>query len=321
MAGRRGGRDFAARVLAAPGAGAPADSLTLDRIGDVWAGRFRAFAGPCEVLVDTADRSEALALAHESREEAHRIERKFSRYRDDSVVHRIHAAGGAPVEVDDETAGLLDYAATCHVESGGRFDITSGVLRRAWTFDGGTRVPTVRAIAEALALVGWGRVGWARPWFTLPPGMEIDLGGIGKEYAVDLAARRLAGRAGSAFLVNFGGDLFASGPRRGGQPWIAGLDDPERTGLAVTHRIELLCGGVATSGDARRYVMVEGRRLGHILDPRTGWPVEGAPRSVTVFAATCLEAGTLATFAVLHGPDARNFLERQGVQFQIGGGG
>lgn len=321
MAERRRGRDPAARVRAAPGAGAPADSLTLDRMGDLWVGRFRAFAGACEVLVDTADRSEALALVDEAREEALRVERKFSRYRTDSVVHRIHAAGGAPVEVDDETAGLLDYAATCHVESGGRFDITSGVLRRAWTFDGGMREPTLRAIAAALALVGWGRVRWERPWFTLPAGMEIDLGGIGKEYAVDLAARRLLGRAGSGFLVNFGGDLFASGPRRGGRPWIAGLDDPERTGLAVSHRIELQRGGVATSGDARRYVMHEGRRLGHILDPRTGWPVEGAPHSVTVFAPTCLEAGTLATFAILHGPDARTFLERQGVQFQIAAGG
>jgi len=309
---QRQDRGSAARVSA------PADEVALERLDDYCVGRFRAFAGPCETLVDTSDLAEARALIEEARNEALRIERKFSRYRTDSVVHHIHAAAGTPVEVDEETAGLLDYAATCHAESGGRFDITSGVLRHAWTFDGGTRVPDRETLTRWLAQVGWSRVTWTRPWFTLPAGMEIDLGGIGKEYAVDLAARRLAARSARAFLVNFGGDLFASGPRCGDRPWIAGLDDPARPGLAITHRIELARGGVATSGDARRYVMHEGRRLGHILDPRTGWPVEGAPRSVTVFAATCLEAGTLATFAILHGPDARAFLDAQGVQFEIG---
>jgi thiamine biosynthesis lipoprotein len=305
-----------------PAATAPA-APTLERVDDYHVGRFRAFAGPCEMLADTCERAVAERMLEEVRDEALRIERKFSRYRTDSVVHAIHAMAGAAIEVDDETASLIDYAATCHAESGGRFDITSGVLRRVWTFDGGTNVPTPDAVARVLALVGWSRVTWERPRLSLPAGMEIDLGGIGKEYAVDRAALRLAalrpaGREVPAFLVNFGGDLFASGPRGGGRPWIAGVDDPERSGLAITHRIELTRGGVATSGDARRYVMHEGRRLGHILDPRTGWPVEGAPRSVTVFAATCLEAGTLATFAVLHGPAAREFLEGQGVLFEIG---
>lgn len=306
-----------------PTAGTEPAAPTLERVDDYHVGRFRAFAGPCEVLADTRERAVAERMLTEARDEALRIERKFSRYRTDSVVHAIHAMAGAAIEVDDETANLIDYAATCHAESGGRFDITSGVLRRVWTFDGGTRVPAPDAVARVLALVGWSRVTWQRPRLTLPEGMEIDLGGIGKEYAVDRAALRLtalgsSGPAVPAFLINFGGDLFASGPRGGGRPWLAGVDDPERSGRAITHRIELMQGGVATSGDARRYVMHQGRRLGHILDPRTGWPVEGAPRSVTVFAATCLEAGTLATFAILHGPGAREFLAGQGVLFEIG---
>jgi FAD:protein FMN transferase len=297
---------------------ASAEEPTLERINDYHLGRFRAFAGPCEVLADTDDPDEARRLFDAARDEALRIERKFSRYRADGAVHGIHAAAGRPVEVDEETAGLLDYAATCHAESGGRFDITSGVLRRVWTFDGGTRVPSREAVAQVLPHVGWSRVRWERPWFTLPEGMEIDFGGFGKEYAVDRAARQLGVLGGAAFLVNFGGDLFASGPRRGDRPWIAGVDDPTRSGRAITHRIEFTGGGVATSGDARRFVMHEGRRLGHILDPRTGWPIEGAPSSVTVFASTCLEAGTLATFAILHGRGAREFLEGQRVLFQIG---
>jgi FAD:protein FMN transferase len=299
--------------LPPPGAAEP----VLQREDDDFVGRFTAMGGPCEVLADTDDAEEARALVTEARDEALRIERKFSRYRADSVVSAIHRAAGAPVEVDGETAQLLDYAALCHEESEGRFDITSGVLRRVWTFDGGDRVPSAEAVAALLPLVGWGRVRWQAPWLTLPAGMEIDLGGIGKEYAVDRAATRIAARARCAFLVNFGGDLLASGSRRGGRPSIVGVDDPERTGEAVTHRIELPRGGLATSGDARRWVMHRGRRLGHILDPRTGWPVEGAPRAVTVLAPTCLEAGTLATFAILQGACARAFLEAQRVAFHI----
>ena len=177
-------------------------------------------------------------------------------------------------------------------------------------------MPTESAVRDCLRDVGWHRVTWRDSTLTLPPGMEIDLGGIGKEYAVDRAAECLAAATAEAFLVNFG-DLFARGPRRGGRPWQVGVDDPERTGEAERYRVELTRGGLATSGDARRFVLWQGRRLGHILDPRTGWPVEGAPRSVTVLAPTCLEAGSLATMACLQGPGARAFLEAQGVQFRI----
>ncbi|MBI1796384.1 MAG: FAD:protein FMN transferase [Candidatus Eisenbacteria bacterium] len=293
------------------------DAPALERVDDYWIGRFTAMASPCEVLVDGDDRDEALAACSAARLEALRIEAKFSRYRDDNIVHRIQHACGRPVEVDAETAGLLDYAARCWTESDGRFDVTSGALRRVWTFDGGDRVPDAASLRHALARVGWRRVSWRPPVLTMPEGMEIDLGGIGKEYAVDRAAGEAAARVRSAFLVNFGGDLIASGPRRGGRPWIVGVDDPERTGTAALYRIELTRGALATSGDARRFVRHGGRRLGHILDPSTGWPVEGAPRSVTVLAATCLEAGTLATLACLMGPSAEAFLREQNVEFRI----
>jgi thiamine biosynthesis lipoprotein len=117
--------------------------------------------------------------------------------------------------------------------------------------------------------------------------------------------------------VNFGGDLYAQAPRRGGRAWGIGLDDPDHTGQGTLYRIDLPRGGLATSGDARRFVMHQGRRLGHILNPKTGWPIEGAPRSVTVVASTCVEAGTLSTLAYLKGSGARAFLQEQGVQFRI----
>jgi thiamine biosynthesis lipoprotein len=289
----------------------------LARVSDYFVGRFVAMAGPCSVLIDGDDREEAAALVEIAEAEASRVERKFSRYRSDNLIHAINHAEGAPVAVDAETAHLIDYAATCWEMSEGLFDITSGVLRRVWTFDGRSRVPSRRAIERCLEQVGWGRVDWKEHTLTMPAGMEIDLGGIGKEYAVDRAAALIAARATTSFLVNFGGDLFASGLRRGGRTWGVGIDDPEHTGEAALYRLDLSRGGLATSGDARRFVRWRGRRLGHILDPRTGWPIAGAPRSVTVVAPTCLEAGTLSTLAYLQGPDARSFLERQGVQFWV----
>jgi thiamine biosynthesis lipoprotein len=286
-------------------------------VEDYFAGRFEAMASPCAVLIDGDDRDAAASMVKTAAGEALRIERKFSRYRSDNLIHQIHHAAGRPVAVDAETAHLIDYAATCWEISGGRFDITSGVLRNIWTFDGGNRVPKRKAIAECLARVGWEKATWRDRTLTLPAGMEIDLGGIGKEYAVDRAAGLIAARTASPFLVNFGGDVFAAGPRRGGRTWGVGIDDPGRSGEAALYRLDVARAGLATSGDARRFVTWRGERLGHILDPRTGWPVLGAPRSVTVAAPTCLEAGTLSTLAILQGPGARAFLEEQKVQFWI----
>ncbi len=274
-------------------------------------------ASPCTVLIDGDDRAAAAALVEIAAGEARRIERKFSRYRKDNPIHAINHAAGRPVEVDPETAQLLNYAATCWEMSGGLFDITSGVLRRVWKFDGGHKVPGPKAIEECLRQIGWDRVTWRSPVLTMPVGMEIDLGGIGKEYAVDRAAGLLAARTSAPFLVNFGGDLYAAGPRRGNRSWGVGIDDPERTGQAALYKLDVARAGLATSGDARRYVKWRGQRLGHILNPKTGWPVEGAPRSVTVVAPTCLEAGTLSTLAYLQGPGARAFLEEQKVQFWL----
>lgn len=301
----------------APTGARPPATLAVERVADCCVGRFTAMASPCEVLVDMDDPDAAGSLVSIAAEEARRIEAKFSRYRDDSVVGTINRAAGRATRVDEETARLLDYAGACWEESGGLFDVTSGALRRAWTFDGSGRVPDARSVQEALRHVGWDRVRWDGSRLVMPAGMEIDLGGIGKEYAVDRAAALLMERTGLPLLVNFGGDLFASRRRRDGRPWIVGLDDPERTGASALYRIELLGGGLATTGDARRFVLHRGKRLGHILDPRTGWPVADPPASVTVLARTCLEAGTLSTLAYLHGPGAEAFLRAQGVTYRI----
>lgn len=301
--------------------GAPVPAL--ERRPDGWRAAFTALGSPCEALLDVDDRDEAAMLADAVAGEAARVEARWSRYRHDGIIHAINTSAGRPVVVDDETAGLLDLADHCHKLSEGRFDVTSGVLRRAWRFDGSGAVPARAAVRELLPLVGWDKVAWRRPEITLPAGMELDLGGLGKEYAVDRAAQLLSLRTRAAALVNFGGDLRALGVRRDGRPWRVGVEAPVAgAGEALPPEaldLELAQGALATSGDSRRFVMGHGVRYGHILDARTGWPAPGAPRAVTVLADTCVEAGVLATLAMLQGAGARDFLAGQGVRHWVQG--
>ena len=264
---------------------------------------------PCELVGETPRRSLALALAERVAAEAWRIEDKFSRYVDGNIVHRINSADGQRLEVDDETAQLLDFADTLYELSDGRFDITSGVLREAWHFDGSDRVPSQARIDAALARVGWQRVSWRKPSLQLPAAMEIDLGGIGKEYAADRCAELIRADNTVACLVNFGGDLVATRAPTQRRSWKVAIEgerpnEPERV-------LDLKKGALATSGDARRFLLKDGIRYGHILDPVTGWPVTDAPRSVTVAAASCTQAGMISTLAMLQGSAAEEFLESQ----------
>jgi thiamine biosynthesis lipoprotein len=278
-----------------------------------WLGSFQAMASPCELHAAGVDRGTAEWLLELVVAETRRIETKYSRYRSGNVVHAINTAQGRPVTVDEETALLLDYAAQLYALSDGRFDVTSGLLRRVWRFDGSDRVPTRAAVAALLPKIGWSKVRWHSPEITLLPGMEIDFGGIGKEYAVDRAAG-LVREISSQCLLNFGGDLLALGPSAGGRPWRVGVESLGGSSAAAT-QIDLEHGALATGGDARRFLLKRGKRYSHILDPRSGWPVADAPRAVTVAAPTCTEAGMLATFALLHGADAEAFLSAQGVQY------
>lgn len=274
---------------------------------------FRAMGSPCEVRVETSDLALAARLGECVETEALRIEYKYSRYRPDSVVSQINTAQDEPICVDAETAALLDYAAQCYRLSGGKFDITSGVLRRVWRFDGSDRVPSRAQVAELLPLIGWDKVSWHNPNIQMPHGMEIDFGGFGKEYAVDSALIKARGQCDVPLLINFGGDLCVSGPRADGGRWQVAIESVDQAG-AVDGRLQLSSGALTTSGDARRFLQKNGVRYSHILDPRTGWPVKNPPRSVTVAAQTCVEAGIMSTLAMLHGARAEHFLKRERLQ-------
>ena len=282
---------------------------------DLWRARFTAMACPCEVLIDTPDESVASNAANAISMEAWRIERKFSRYLSDNIIYKINTAAGRTIEVDEETQRLLDFAACLYQTSDGLFDITSGVLRKVWHFDGSDQLPDSASVRDVLKLVGWHRVQWKAPYLRMPAGMEIDFGGIGKEYAVDRAAQLASVASAVPLLINFGGDIVATGPRTKDRAWKVAIEStaPDQP----TPMVELKRGGVTTSGDARRFLLKDGVRYGHILDPRNGWPVRDAPRSVTVLEANCTQAGVLSTLAILQGRGAEKFLRKHKVAHWI----
>ncbi len=187
------------------------------------------------------------------------------------------------------------------------------MLRRAWDFRNG-RIPRPVEIESLLPLVGWSRVIWQDGCLALPiRGMEIDLGGLGKEYAADRAATLLTDAGVLSGYVNLGGDIRVIGPQADGQPWRMGIAHPRVEG-AIIAGVDLGGGALATSGDYERFVEANGRRYCHILDPHTGWPV-GYWRSVSVVAPACLAAGALTTVAMLMQERAVEFLRGQGVGF------
>ncbi|MDH3429080.1 MAG: FAD:protein FMN transferase [Gammaproteobacteria bacterium] len=292
-----------------------ARGIDVARGDGCWRGQFFAMASPCEVLCEVEDAAEARHLTQLAATEAWRIEDKFSRYVPGNVISRINEAGGSAVSVDTETAQLIDFAATLYEISAGRFDITSGVLRRVWRFDGGGKIPGKAEVAEALQYVGWGKVTWKTPVLRMKKGMEIDFGGIGKEFAVDRAAGLVREASAASCLLNFGGDLVAIRKPVLRDAWKVGIEALESAATDVQKLIDLKVGGLATSGDARRFLMHEGVRYSHILDPRTGWPMRNAPRSITVAADTCTQAGMLSTLAILEGVAAESFLDAQGVRY------
>ncbi|MBS0321666.1 MAG: FAD:protein FMN transferase [Proteobacteria bacterium] len=269
-----------------------------------------------ELVLGGADDTTLTRAATVAIDDVHRIEAKYSRYRDDSVTTHINrAAGGDAVAVDAETAALLGYADACHRESEGRFDITSGVLRSVWDFRSPSpRKPTAAMLAEVLSRIGWAEVEWSATSVRLPrAGMELDFGGIGKEYAADRVATLCIEAGVKHGCVNLGGDVRVWGGRPDGAPWGIGVRHPrdEQSALAG---VDLVDGAVATSGDYERYVEIDGRRYCHIIDAQSGEPVS-AWQSISVIAPLAIVAGSHATIGMLYADRAPAFFARSGLRW------
>ncbi len=278
-----------------------------------FAGRFQAMASPCECLVESFNRKLATQIIERVSAEAFRIEQKFSRYRKDNLCSQINQSNGKAVSIDDETYELLSFADNCYQLSEGLFDLTSGILRRVWRFTPNSAAPAQDAINALLPYIGWTKVEFNRSQITLPQEMEVDFGGIGKEYAVDRAAQ-IANEISpkTSILVNFGGDLRVTNKPKRKPHWQIGVDS-HLANLSKTVAISV--GAVCTSGDTERYIIDQGKRYSHILNPKTGWPIENAPKTITVISDHCLQAGILATLAMLQGKNAEQFLTKNQVKY------
>lgn len=282
---------------------------------------FAAMASPCEVIIQTQDKRLAMQVAQCVSREVWRIEDKYSRYDTRSICSQINSSAGKKRAIDEETFLLLNFAEQCYQLSDGLFDISSGVLRKVWSFDSASgecqHFPNAAEVSQLLRLVGWDKVVYDQKSIALPQHMELDFGGIGKEYAVDrsiLLAKKLTD---APILVNLGGDLAVTGSRLNNQPWQVAIEHPDSDALGQPQDmiVALKQGALATSGDARRYLIKEGIRYGHVLNAKTGWPIINAPRSITTVAPQCIQAGILATLALLQGEYAEQFLTEQDITF------
>ena len=275
---------------------------------------FEAMGSACEVVLASHTQNEAESMAKLAIDEVLRIERKYSRYTTDSIIAKINQqAGCGALQCDDETWALFQFATQLFDKSDGLFDITSGVLRQAWDFKK-PEVPTSQKLEALLPLVGWQNVVLQDQSIALPlAGMEVDLGGFGKEYAADRAAQVLKEKGVTHGYVNLAGDMRFLGPKPTGEPWMIGIQDP-RARDQVVATLPITMGGLATSGDYERFFELNGQRYCHVLNPKTGMPVSYW-RSVSVTSPATVVSGCTTTMAMLKEADGLAFLQATGFDF------
>ncbi len=278
---------------------------------------FDAMASPCEILIRSLDSNFCNKIGKLVYQETIRIQDKFSRYIKGNLVDKMNNSNGKPVVIDQETFNLLEYAKNLYQLSDGEFDITSGILRKIWIFSPNSKPPTKKEINTLLLQIGFDKLQYNQQEFVMPQNMQLDFGGIGKEYAVDQVIQAIYSKCktnNSSFLVNFGGDLSAIQFNQSDPAWLVGVEPTDNL-IKNNAVIKVKHGSVATSGNTKRFLEYKGRRYGHLLNPKTGYPIDDAPQSITVFAANCVLAGSYSSLAMLQGKNAESFLEQQSIKY------
>lgn len=292
-------------------------TIDLQRRGLFWAAHFSAMACPCELLIPTEFKARARDIAQLACAEVWRIEDKYNRFNPNSPLSKINADAGRPVQLDEETLALMQYAHDLYAISDGLFDISTGILRRLWRYHDKQGVPVLpqdQDIQECLSHIGLEKTTLREDTLLMPEGMELDFGGIGKEYAADKALAVVKNRYREPILINLGGDIVASDYPEG---WQIGIGETRSASGAVTEHISLKGGAITTSGTSQRRWVFNGKIYSHILNPKTGWPVEDPPTSVTVVAPTCMQAGMLSTLIMLQGKSAETFAQQEQIRCWI----
>ena len=279
--------------------------------GGILTRSFRAMGSDCEFQLCFGGGSDSQFIFKCLQDELERLESKYSRFRKDSLLSQINL--GKEVKIDNETISLLEHAFNCFEQSEGLFDVTAGRLNSLWDFKK-KKVPSQEEISYALSVTDFSKVSWNNGILSMPAGMNVDFGGIVKEYAADTLAV-LAKKFGVRYgLINLGGDIAIVGNKPDGIAWKVGITDPRGTETKIAS-IDIYSGGLATSGDYKRYFIYEGKRYSHILNPKTGFPCAGL-RAVSVAANLCTVAGSIATIAMLKDePEAIKWLNDLEVPF------
>jgi FAD:protein FMN transferase len=276
---------------------------------------FTAMGSPCSMQFFANSKLKAESVYRLAIDRIAQLERRYSRYRDDSLLAEINRRAGSNIKtpLDSETLALLQYADHCYRESKKLFDVTSGVLRQLWNGNQ-VELPTKSQIKDILPLIGWKKVQWDQETIYLPhSGMQLDFGGIVKEYAADAAAGLLLQQGIDSGIIELGGDIKVIGPLPDGQGWPVAIRDPRQPDKLIA-QLKLTTGALASSGDYERFQLIDGVRYSHLLNPKTGWPVTGL-RAVSIVAEHCVVAGSVATIAMLKANSGLAWLHSSGLPF------
>jgi FAD:protein FMN transferase len=302
---------MAAALLSACGAPAPnrEGPHVVERAGVAMGSELRLTAW-------SSDEPQALAAFDEVLREFDRLDALMSVWREGSAVLRINgAAGDRPVPVDAELRDVLHAAIQISGWTHGKFDVTYAALSDLWKFDNQNKddsVPDRETVRQRLPLINYRSIeidDRAGTVFLRRKGMRMNLGGIGKGYAVGRALKILRGRGVVDFMIQAGGDMYVAG-HRGDRPWRLGINDPRGPQGQSFAELELSDSTFSTSGDYERSFLKNGTRYHHLIDPATGFPATGC-RSVTIVAADPMLADGLSTGVFVMGPaDGLALVER-----------
>lgn len=261
---------------------------------------------------------EAVAAAFAEFEQ---VDAVMSNHRSDSELSRINQrAFQEPVAVSDLMFEVVQEALRISEATKGGFDVTIHPLTELWGFVWKLhRMPAPAELQKALPRVGYQKVRLdpaTRSIRFLDPGVSMDLGGIGKGFAVDRAVDRMVALGVTNLLVRAGGDLRVMGDAPGRKGWIVQIEDPRKEGRRTA--VQLVNAALSTSGTYENFFKVNGKVYSHILDPRTGLPVEGIA-SCTLIARRCVESDAWATACIVYGvePSLKDFGNRFGIRYML----
>lgn len=257
-----------------------------------------------EAKIVTKDINSAKKVLYHAFKEIERIDSLLAWQIATSEISKINtSAGKCPVKISYETYSILKRSLAYSESSNGIFDVTVGPLTQLWGFNGDeepTTVPDKKAIDSCLQLVGYKDLILNyndTTAFLRRAGMSIDLGGIGKGYAIDRASDVLKRNGLTSFLFNAGGDVLVSGYKAEDQNWTVGIKDPRKEDKLLGS-VEFTNKSIATSGDYERYFEIDGKRYHHIIDPSTGYPASNSV-SVSIIAESAERADALATMVFI----------------------